>query len=205
MDNIFEYRGASDLVYAPITKDDSTGYETGTVKELAGLAKLSKKTASTRNTKFYDNVPAIVTGGTGADDLNIDVSAVPLDTVADITGQVYDDTTGTYIEGEAAIKYFALGYKTQDTNGNEIYVWRLKGTFNIPDEDHETEKDDGASNGQTLVYTGISTIHKFQKDGKTHRGVSTNVTQKLISDEDIAKFFDSVQTPDTITPKTLSM
>lgn len=54
-----------------------------------------------------------------------------------------------------------IGYRTKTTDGTEILVWRLKGTFKIPDSDHATEDDGTDANGQEITYTGISTTHKF--------------------------------------------
>ena len=205
MNDIYEYRGAADLVYSEVTEDSDSNFTTGTVKNLAGLAKVSKKTNSSSTTKNYDNVPAITVNTTGADDITLDVSGIPYDTLADITGQYYDNTTGMYVEQERSNKYFALGYKIKNTKGEEIYVWRLKGTFQIPDQENDTESNDANSNGQTLNYTGISTVHKFSKTNKPGKAVNVNISKNLISASAISGFFSSVQTPDTIVPKTPTM
>jgi len=57
--------------------------------------------------------------------VTISASAIPLDVLATITGQNYDSATGALFEGVRDLKYFALGYKTKKTNGDEMYVWRL--------------------------------------------------------------------------------
>ncbi len=192
---IYEYRGVSDLVYAEVTKDDNEGYTTGTVKPLAGVAEISKATDSTNEAHFYDNIPAVIVSSTGADEITITASAIPLDTLADITGQGYDAETGTFIECERTPKYFAIGYKTKDTSGRVYYVWRNKGSFNIPDQTNTTENDGTDANGQEIVFTGISTTYKFQKNGKPAKAVTVNTALGLT---DVTNFFGSVQTPDTI-------
>lgn len=204
MAQIFEYRGVSDLVYAEVTKDNNSteqgeGYVTGTVKSLAGVAEISKSTDSASEAHYYDNIPAVIITSTGADTITINTAAIPLDVLADITGQTYDATTGTFIEEEREQKHFALGYKTQTTDGQEIYVWRLKGSFNIPDQTSATENEGTDANGQELVYTGISTTHKFEKNNKPAKAVNVNASLDLIKDPE--DFFESVQTPDTITVK----
>lgn len=204
MAQIFEYRGVSDLVYAEVTKDNNSteqgeGYVTGTVKSLAGVAEISKSTDSASEAHYYDNIPAVIITSTGADTITINTAAIPLDVLADITGQTYDATTGTFIEEEREQKHFALGYKTQTTDGQEIYVWRLKGSFNIPDQTNATENEGTDANGQELVYTGISTTHKFTKTNKPAKAVNVNASLDLIKDPD--DFFEDVQTPDTITVK----
>lgn len=197
MPKIFEYRGVEGLVYAEVTKDDKTGITFGEVKDLAGVAEISKSSDSASEAHFYDNIPAVVITSTGADTVTISASAIPLDVLADITGQTYDSTTGTYIEEERQQKYFAIGYQTKNTDGEKVYVWRLKGTFNIPDQTNATENEGTDANGQELVYTGISTIHKFTKTNKTAKAVNVNAALQKCAQ--IPTFFDTVQTPDTIT------
>ena len=200
MPQIYEYRGVEGLVYAPITEDSSDNYSTGAVKELAGVAEISKSTDSTNEAHYYDNIPAVIVSSTGSDEITISASAIPLDVLADITGQGYDSETGTYIEQEREPKYFAIGYKTQDTNNNDYYVWRLKGTFNIPDQDNATKNDGTDANGQEITFTGISTTHKFTKTNKPAKAVTVNTGLDLA---DVSNFFASVQTPDSIQPKTI--
>ena len=198
---ITEYRGISEVVYAEVTKDDNEelgGYATGEVKSLAGIAELSRTTESSSEPHYYDNIPAVVISSTGADEVGLTTSAIPLNVVAEITGQYYDETTGMMVECERENKYFALGYRTKKTDGTEVLVWRLKGTFSIPDSTHATEDDGTDANGQELTYTGISTTHKFTKTGKPAKAVNVDTSKDLA---DIANFFKTVQTPDAIKPK----
>lgn len=204
MGKIFEYRGVEGLVYAEVQKDNNSseqgeGYVTGTVKELAGVAEISKSTESTNEAHYYDNLPAVVVSSTGSDEITISASAIPLDVLADITGQYYDSTTGMFVEKERTPKYFAIGYKTKTTDGDVMYVWRLKGTFNIPDQTSQTENDGTDANGQEIIFTGISTTHKFTKTNAPAKSVTVNTGLDLIADK--ANFFATVQTPDTITAK----
>lgn len=200
---IYEYRGVEGLVYAPVTNDDNgtgegSGYVTGTVKPLAGVAEISKSTDSSNEAHYYDNLPAVVVSSTGSDEITINASAIPLDVLADITGQYYDPTTGMFVEKERTPQYFAIGYQTKTTDGDVMYVWRLKGTFNIPDQTNVTEDDGTDANGQELTFTGISTTHKFTKTSSPAKSITVDTGLDLV---DTTNFFNSVQTPDTITAK----
>lgn len=198
---IVEYRGVENAVYAEVKKDTGEVFETGEVKKLAGLSEIGKKTNSSSATHYYDNAPAISINSTGADEVTASTSAIPLEILAEITGQYYDEETGMFIEGERTNKYFAFGYKTKKTDGTEVYVWRLKGTFSIPDSTHKTEDDGTDAEGQQLVYTGISTTHKFEKNNKKAKAVNVDTGKDRV---DVSTFFESVQTPDTVKPKTVS-
>lgn len=194
---IVEYRGIEGLVYAPVTEDTTENFTTGEVKELAGTSELTRTTESASEVHYYDNMPAITIESTGSDEVTCTVSAIPLDVLADVTGQVYDETTDTFVEGARENKYFALGYKTKKTDGTEVYVWRLKGTFSIPESTHITEDDGTDANGQELTYTGISTTHKFTKTNKGAKAINVLADGKA----NVTDFFKTVQTPDTITAK----
>lgn len=195
MPQIYEYRGVEGLVYAEVLKDTKAEFTTGTVKDLAGVATISKATANANEAHYYDNIPAVVITSTGADTVTITASAIPLDTLGEITGQDYDADLGVLIEGERTPKYFAIGYKTQDTNGNDYYVWRLKGMFAIPDQTNNTKNEGTDANGQELVYTGINTTHKFTKNNKGAKALVVNTALGLA---DVSDFFDEVKTPDTL-------
>lgn len=200
LQEIVEYRGVEGLVAAEVTNDDNnTGYVTGQVFAIAGVAEISKTTDSSNEAHYYDNIPAVVVSNTSSDTVTISVSAIPFDVLAMITGQNYDETTGALIEGPRDLKYFALGYKTKKTNGDEVFVWRYKGTFNIPDQTNGTENDSTDANGQELTYTGISTTHKFTKTGKGAKALVVDTSKGLA---DVSDFFENVTTPDTLTGNT---
>lgn len=194
---IVDYRGIENLVYAKVIKDTLESFETGTVKRLAGVAELTKSTESSSATKYYDNVGAIVNDATGPDEVQINTSAIPLQNYAEITGQYFDEATGMVVEGPRNNDYFAIGYETEKTDGTKLYVWRLKGKFNVPDQSHKTKDDGTDSEGQELTYTGIETIHKFTKTGKSAKSVMVPEGKA-----DVSTFFDTVQTPDTVKVKT---
>lgn len=199
LQEIVEYRGVEGLVAAEVlTDDDENGYTTDDVFAIAGVAEIQKTTDSSSEAHYYDNIPAVVITNVSSDEVTISVSAIPLDVLAKITGQIYDNETGALIEGPRDVKYFAIGYKTKKTNGDEVYVWRYKGTFNIPDQTNSTENDSTDANGQEIVYTGISTTHKFTKTGKGSKALVVDVAKNLAN---VNSFFAVVTTPDTLAAK----
>ena len=190
-----EYRGIRDVVAAEVLEDTSEKFECGEPFSVIWTSQLAKETANSSETHYYDNQPAIVIDSTGADTVTITGSAIPLDVVAKVTGQFYDDEIGMFLEGERESKYYALGYVTEDTSGEEVFVWRLKGKFGIPTSTHNTKNDGTDANGQELSFTGINTSHKFAKRGKTEKAVNCYKSKCPLGEEE---FFASVQTPDTV-------
>lgn len=200
MSEVFEFRGVDNLVYAEVTKDDNEttgGYTTGTVKQLSPVAEIGKTVETSSEAKYYDNKPMLTINSEGADEITLTVAPIDIEILAEITGKTYDKTTGMLIDGERTNKYFAIGYRTKGTDGGYRYVWRLKGTFNIPDETSATENDGTDSNNQELTFTGISTAHKFTKGGAC-KGIVVDARKDLA---DVSMFFDTVQTPDTVQVK----
>lgn len=190
-----EFRGCDSLVYAEVTADDlNTAYAVGAVKSLAPVAEISKTVENSSETHYYDNVGMIIIRSEGSDEITLTVPALPLATLADITGKQTDPTTGAFIDGEAVEKYYAIGYRLRLTDGTYRYVWRLKGSFSIPDETSATENDGTDTNNQELTFTGVKTVTKFEKGGRA-KAVVVDERDGLC---DVTTWFDNVQTPDTI-------
>ena len=191
-----EYRGVRGLVAAEVLTDTTETFECGAPFAVVGVAELSRTTETSSETHYYDNVPAIVIDSTGADEVTITGSAIPFDVLAKLTGQTYDESKGMFVEGERQSKYFAIGYVTEKTDGTEVFVWRLKGKFNVPDSTHATKNDGAEANGQALTFTGINTAHKFTAIGnKTAKAVNVDTSVNKVTEAD---FFSEVQTPDTV-------
>lgn len=209
MSKVFEYRGVEGLVIAEVTGDDNEaqgGYKTGEVEALAPVAEIGKTVEVSKESKYYDNLPMLTITGEGPDEITITCAGLTLEKLAKIIGKSYDPETGALIDGPLQERYFALGYKTKDTDGFYRYVWRLKGTFSIPDETNATEDGGTETNNTELTFTGIYTTHQFAKgwyDGtKWHKGANKGL---VVSDRegkaDLSTFFDTVTTSDTLKPK----
>lgn len=199
-----EFRGCRRLVYAEVTADNNEtdgGYVTGEVKTLAPVAEISKNVETSSEAHYYDNKAATVINSEGADEVTFTI-AVPSDEVlAEITGRVFDATKKMFIDAPRKQKYFAVGYilGEKGDGDDERFVWRYKGTFNIPEETSATEDDGTSANNMSLVFTGIYTQHEFANGGGT--GVKKPAKAGYIrASSNIAtedKWFEEVSTPDT--------
>lgn len=209
-----EFRGCKRLVFAEVTKDNNLsgtgeGYVTGPVKTLAPVAEISKTVDTSSEAHYYDNKAAIVINSEGADTVTFTI-AIPSDEVlAEITGRTYNSTKKMFIESERVQKYFAVGYILGEKGDgeDERYVWRYKGTFNIPDETSATENDGTDANNMSLEFTGIYTEHVFANGKGT--GVKGSAKASYIRESsDVAsanEWFFQVSTPDTEIPITFTL
>lgn len=190
-----EFRGCDNLVIAEVIADDLTNaYTVGAVEPLAPVAEIAKTVENSSETHYYDNTGMIIIRSEGSDEIVLTVPALPLRTVAKVTGKTIDPATGAFIDGESVERYYAIGYRLRLTDGTYRYVWRLKGSFNIPDETSATENDGTDTNNQQLTYTGVKTVTRFS-DGKRAKGIVIDERDGLA---DVSEFFDKVQTPDTL-------
>lgn len=196
---VFEFRGVDNLVFAKVITDTAEAFETGEVRPLSPVAEIGRTTDSSSETKFYDNQPMIIISSVGADELALTVAPLALDIYAEVTGQYFDPETGALIEGERNNDYYCIGYRTKGTDGKYRYVWRYKGQFAIPEETNQTENDGTDTTNTELTWTGVQTIHKFEKTGKSAKAM---VVDERFDKVDFTNFFKTVQTPDTLTAKT---
>lgn len=197
---IAEYRGCENLVCALVTKDDDTSYETGEVEKIAGLAEVGVTTEQGSETKYYDNNPALVLKGVGAETRTFTIDHLTNSMLAKLTGQLIDSETGAILGGGDGVTnpYFAVGYMTETTDGVKTYKWALKGTFQIPDETNVTKNSGTDSNNLSLVFTGIATTHKFENGGRKVY-VALEDQDAEGNTRDMSTWFETVQTPDTLT------
>lgn len=191
---VVEYRGIRRLVAALLKEDTLTALSYDEVFPIAGIAELSKTTENSSEPHYYDNEPKVIVDAAGSDEVTCTCAALPLTVLSKLTGQVYDEDTNTLVEGNAERPYLAIGYITEDTSGNEFFVWRLKVKCSIPDSTHATKTDGTDANGQELVFTGINTTHVFTTTGQSAKAVNHKAGTLITEDN----FFKAVQDIDKL-------
>lgn len=195
---VIEFRGCDMLVYAEVLTDGMSGITFGEAKNLAPIGNYGKSSSASSTTKFYDNAPALSISAEDADTITLLTPVLPLERLADITGKDFDAATGALLDGDKHEKYFALGVRCKLTDGTYRYIWRLKGTFAVPDENAKTEDNTTDTNNMTLTYTGIKTIYEFAKEGRS-KGVVVDERDGRCSPSKLASdWFSQVVTSDTL-------
>lgn len=192
-----EYQGFDKMYIAEITEDSMDNYTVEEPEYFAPAGEISKTTESETNTKYYDNGPYLNVASEGADEIALTVPILPLSMQAKITGKTIDPTTKVLLDdGEPKVKYFALLYRLQFTDGSYRYVVRHKGSFKIGDEAAKSKDNSTDSNNMQVTFTGIKTKHQFKSTGKGSKAI---VSDERDGKVDYSTWYNTVVTPDNIT------
>lgn len=196
--------GLSELYIAQVTADSTTGYTVGTPIYLAPVAEASVKPAVDKAT-FYADDMAYDTASTEAETtIELTVSNIPAETLALITGKVFDTVSGRVFDIGGTPPYFALGFKSQKSSGGYRYFWFLKGAFTVPDEDYASKSDKIDFKTLKITFTAIRTIYPFDV------GSTNENTKRVMGDTDTTNFsatgwFTQVQTPTVVSPSAIAL
>ena len=204
---IFEFRGIDNLYVAKVTKDDSEGYTCDTPVRLSYVAEVAKSTDSASEAHYYDNKAMIVVNSESADKITLTIAPPALEMLSKIIGKSFDAELGMMVDSERNNDYYAIMYRSKGTDGQYRYVSSLKGTFNIPEDDNQTENDGTDTTNTSIEFTGIYTEHEFTKGKYNGTAWEKGSAKGIVVDTryglaDVSKFFDQIQTPDTVKVKT---
>lgn len=204
---IFEFRGVDNFYFAEVLKDNNDvdgGYICDTPIHIP-VQEVGKSVDAASEAHYYDNKAMIVVNSESADTITLVLAPPALDKLSKMIGKSFDASTGMMVDSPRQNKYFAIMYRTKGTDGGYRYVSRLKGQFNIPEENAQTENDGTDTTNTSIQFTGIYTEHKFTKgiyDGtQWHKsGAKGIVVDARYGLADLSTFFSAIQTPDSIQP-----
>jgi phi13 family phage major tail protein len=198
--------GLSSVYVAEITQDDASAYIAGTPAYLAPVAALSGAPTINAETLYYDDQAYEFLVSEGTTERKLTLSALPPEMEAWLTGEIFNSATGRLFDHAkpSAAPYFALGYKTQKSNGSYRYVWFLKGKFQKPGPESTTLGESADPKQVELTYTALKTIYGFTLSNSV-----TDGAKRVAGDDDTTNFdetgwFTAVQTPATSAPSALT-
>jgi phi13 family phage major tail protein len=187
--------GLDSLYIAQVTTDDDDEYVAGTPEKLAPAAEATQEPTQSFEVLYADDQPFDVMSSEGETSISLTVTGIPLQTLALITGRIYDSVNGLVYDHGGEAPYFALLFRSLKSNGSYRYYAYLKGRFDMPREEHATKAETPDPKLQELTFSAIQTIHKFDLAA----GVSSGL-KRIIGDEDVDEFdpdgwFTAVPTP----------
>lgn len=190
-----EFRGTDAVYFAPLTKDDKTGYTFQTPVMICNSGQISKSVNSSSETHYYSNVGSIVILTNGGDTVTVTTPVLDLGIVAMLTGQTLDSATGALLTGDLKEVHGALIYRTQLTDDTWRYTVKYNATLAaVPEEVSVTKKDSIDTNGQQLEFKCNKTTYAFSNGGQVDGAEFDERDDKCT----FTTFFDTVYTPDTM-------
>jgi phi13 family phage major tail protein len=196
-----EYRpriGLDSLYVAEILEDVLGTFTTDTPQYLAPVAEASQASTINSVTIPADDQPYEIITTKGETVISLKVTNIPLGLLALLTGEGYDETTGTYYEYGGVAPYFALMFRSLKSNGSYRYYCFPKCKFDVPDEAAATRGDTPDPKIMELTVHAIKTTCKFAIDVDIEDGLT-----RIIGDEDVAGFdgatwFTQVPVPEVV-------
>lgn len=205
---IEEFRGVERLYCAELTevkKMDENGQEFieevyGKPFQLAGVQEISSEVTESSETHYYDNVGAIVVDSEGDDTYTLTVSIPALRTRAILEGVTYDAKTGALVGTPKVKKYYAIGFVGNKLNGEDDYIWILKGKFTGGAETHTTRDDGTDATNIQYTFTSIHSAQEYDEVPDADGNPQKVKYYKVSANDrvDVSKWFDAVVTPASV-------
>lgn len=162
--NYGEFIGVSNLYVAKITTDSESTWTPTTIKRLAPVASIAVEPNVSTKTRYYDNVAYYTTTTEGETKITCVIAGIDPETKAAILGYDYNasglNAKRMFNTGNCNAGYYSLGFEAEVEGGKKFY-WFLKGKFEPYKEEFETKTTDINEKTTTLVYTAITTTHKW--------------------------------------------
>lgn len=204
MTNQKSFVGVDNIYYALVTTDNASAYAAGTPAYLAPAMTISQKPKTSSKTQYADNQPFDAMSSEGETTIDVEITGLPLDTLAVLLGRVYDVATGRLFDNGGTPPDIALGFRAKKRGGDYRYYWFLKGNFMSPAEDQATETDSPDPKSTKLQFTAIRTIHQFALDGSITDSVKRVIGETSDANFDETGWFGSVQVPSYGAPASLT-
>lgn len=196
--------GLRDVYIAPVTVDDSGSYVAGAPIYFAPIVEASAEAAVNSKTQYADDAAYDAMVAEGETTISLTVTGMKPEVLAAITGNVLDVASGRIFDNGGTPPYYAVGFKSQKSNGKFRFYWFLKGIFDRPQEEFASKTDSPEPKVVKIKFTAIKTTHAF------NLGSITDGVKRVFGDEDTTNFsgtgwFTQVQTPVAVAPSAIAL
>lgn len=159
---------------------------------------VTNDSAEEKATYYFDNHKNdVVISGNGDEELGLVSSYIPLEILAPIIGQVYEN--GAMMVGAKNSALYACMWRTKLSDGKHRYHCAMLVDFTRPSNNSNTEE---GTNANMLELTGTVkfTVKEWTlKDGTKKSFMFTQMDEGAVENVDLdTKWFEAVPTPDVI-------
>ena len=183
--------GLKDFTIAPLTKDDSTGVTYGTLQSVAGAIEASIEPQNNDpDVQYADDIEFDVLYPDPEITFNTTLADLPLSIQEMILGNDIDENGVLVRRANDAPPYFAVGFRSEKTNGKFRYVWLYKVRAKPITENYAT-KEGTTINRQTgqIEWTAIKRTYDNAYQAVADEG------ENGFDAATAATFLESVYTP----------
>jgi len=169
--------GLDNLYIALISADTAAAYTVGSPAYLAPAAEAKAVPSVNTDVVYADDQVYDVAMGEGQTEIELVVTGVDPETLATILGGHFESSTGEVYDRAKPNNagYYALGFRSQKSNGSYRYFWYLKGRFSKPEDNFKTLGDTPESQKTTLKFTAFKTTHQWALDAPTSPTITDGV------------------------------
>ena len=141
-EEVYSPIGLRDVVIAELTADPDGGAPTyGAVEPLVGAIDFDiSDNSGDPDAQYYDDHEADVVIPDPELKGTIEIADLPPEKVAMLLGYSVDDYGVVVHNAEDKPPYFAWGFKSKKSNGEDRYVWYYKGRCTMPQDKHTTKQ-----------------------------------------------------------------
>lgn len=192
-----EFVGIKNIYVADVT-DSASAYVAGSPAAFAPAASLIYDQKPTKKSKWYNNKIRRNYYGEGDSELKIIIGGLSTKTRAALAGKNYDESTGRmYDGGDPNPPYKALGFELDMGLEDAMFVWFLKGTFSLGNEEAATKTGDVDEKTTEITFSPLVTDYQWTVDGEAKglKRVVADTTDAAFSE---TGWFSQVQTPSTV-------
>lgn len=153
--------GLKNVVLAPLTQDDATGHTYGTLQAVAGAIEASVTPDSTDPDILYaDDSEFDVLYPDPSVTFKLKMADLPLSIQESVLGNSIDDKGVLIRTAQDKPPYFAVGFKSEKSNGKFRYVWLYKVRAKPITESYATKEGDTVTRQTPEVeFTAIKRTH----------------------------------------------
>ena len=149
--------GLRDVVFAKLTADTSVALTYAALEaETVDAIDVSISHANTDpNVLYADDIEDDVLYEDTELNVTLEVKDLPLSLQADLLGMTVGTKSEVIEVAGATIPYYAMGFKSEKRDGNDRYVWLLKGRANQPEDTFHTKEKATTRQNDKITMTFI--------------------------------------------------
>lgn len=178
--------GVDRLFLAKLTKDDVTGVTYDTAFAVPGVTEIGLTVNNSTEVFYADDGAYDAYQQQGEVEASISLAGLSAEVLSQVTGSTYSVTNGLIKDNKSdSPDEYAVGFRTQKSNGEYQYCWLLKGKFSKPNQTATTKSGSATPQPEQYSYKALMRVydgdwrHRVNSDDEN---LPTNVNKTTLDD-----------------------